>query len=78
MIPLQVASSGRPGTEPTSRNRTHKNQEGGGGWYVIREKTTENVPKVVFPMIPLQAASSGRPGTEPTNRNRTYKNQEGE
>ena len=31
MIPLQVASSGRPGTEPTSRHRTYKNQEGGKG-----------------------------------------------
>ena len=38
MIPVQVASTGRPGTEPTSRNRTYKNQEEGEGVGVRKKK----------------------------------------
>ena len=38
MIPVQVASTGRPGTDPTSRNRTYKNQEEGRGVGNSRKK----------------------------------------
>ena len=38
MIPMQAASSGCPGTEPSSRIGTYKNQEGVGRGVGVRIK----------------------------------------
>ena len=76
MIPLQVASSGRPwnGTYKQKQNalRIRKGLKGVG----VRKKKTEKCTLSGLPDDP--SAGCLIPvvhGTEPTSRNRTYKNQ---